>query len=61
VDITVLFIVTERRKALSQPYRKADLARLLREVVGVSELLSQSQAPVAAAPIEGPGDDAATQ
>jgi hypothetical protein len=28
---------------LTKPYRKADLARRLREVVSVSELLSQSQ------------------
>jgi len=36
---------------LTKPYRKADLARRLREVVSVSELLSPSHAEAPAAPM----------
>jgi CheY-like chemotaxis protein len=38
---------------LTKPYRKADLARRLREVVSVSELLAHSLAP----PTEGPNNE----
>lgn len=44
---------------LTKPYRKDDLARRLREVVSVSEIVSQSKAPVAATPFEGLGDEPA--
>jgi CheY-like chemotaxis protein len=38
---------------LTKPYRKVDLARRLREVIGVSELLSQSHGQASAAPVSG--------
>jgi PAS domain S-box-containing protein len=38
---------------LIKPYRKVDLARRLREVIGVSELLSQSHGQASAAPVSG--------
>ena len=41
---------------LTKPYRKADLARRLREVVSVSELLARSGVPVPAA-VKGQNDE----
>ena len=38
---------------LTKPYRKVDLARRLREVIGVSELLSQSHGQASATPVSG--------
>jgi CheY-like chemotaxis protein len=44
---------------LTKPYRKADLARRLREVISVSEMLQLSRAQARAAPIQGRNDEPA--